>query len=116
MAKEWELTYGCQWNQSLGHWECHGLDTSLGILCPHTWGPNTYGRASKCEPNHDPNCPVGKMLAMKQRVNGMKVIVDRSVPENVIRVADPLVAEWLRGDGDAYRKRVYKEAGYCVGH
>ena len=115
MAEEWELTYGCQWNPSLGHWECHGLDTTAKRVCLHTWTPR-WEEPAKAKLNHDPKCPVGKMLSMKKLVNGMAVIVDPSVPPNEIRVADPMVAKWLQGDGDAFRKRVYKEAGYCVGH
>ncbi len=115
MAEEWALRYGCHWNNSLGHYECHGLATATRRLCPHTWQP-AWENPTKTELNHDPKCPIGKMVAMKKRVYGMKVVVDQTVGSSEIRVSDPLVAEWLQGDGNAFRKRVYKEADYCVGH
>lgn len=114
MAEEWELSYGCHWNNSLGHYECHGLNTPTRIHCPHRWSPGEP--AAKREPEHARKCPVGKMMKMRKQVLGMKVVVDRTVAATEIRVNDPLVAEWLRGDGDTFRKRVYREAGYCTGH
>lgn len=114
MVEEWLLVYGCEWNQSLGHWECHGLNKDGEIGCPHTWTPR-FGCPDK-ESRHDPRCPVGKMAAMQARVRKMKVVVDLSLAPDEIRVSDPAVAEWLEGDGRLFRSRVYKEAGYCAGH
>lgn len=115
MAEKWELSYGCHWNSSLGHFECHGLNAQGRIRCSHYWHPG-HEDPTKREPNHHPKCPIGKMMEMKKRVREMKVVVDEAVAPTEIRVSDPLVAEWLQGDGDAFRERVYKEAGYCVGH
>lgn len=111
---EWQLVFGCDWNPSLGHWECHGLDKVGEIRCPHIWTPR-WGCPEK-ESRHDKRCPVGKMAAMLSRVRKMKVVVDSSLSPDEIRVADPMVAEWLEGDGRKFRSRVYKEAGYCGGH
>ncbi len=115
MANEWMLSWGCEWNNSLGQWECHGLNNEGRIACLHRWMPRT-GVPNPEGPEHDPKCPVGKMLAMLARVRKMKVVVDASLAPDEIRVSDPMVAEWLEGDGRRFRSRVYKEAGYCVGH
>lgn len=115
MAEEWMLCWGCHWNSSLGMWECHGLNKEGRIGCPHAWMPRS-GVPNPEKPSHDPKCPVGKMMAMLAKVRKMRVVVDGSLAPDEIRVSDPMVAEWLEGDGRLFRNRVYKEAGYCVGH
>lgn len=115
MAEEWMLLFGCEWNPSLAHWECHGMDRPEKRGCLHTWTPR-WEEPAKAKLDHDPQCPVGKIVAMLARVRKMKVVVDASLAPDEIRVSDPFVAEWLEGDGRRFRTRVYKEAGYCAGH
>ncbi len=113
MADELMLSWGCVWNSNLGMWECHGLENrGSRFQCPHSWQP--WPGVEPDVPPHDPKCPIGKMMAMLVQVRNMKIVVDPSLAPNEIRVSDPMVAEWLEGDGRRFRNLVYKEAGYCV--
>lgn len=116
---DWELNYGCHWNNSLGQWECHGL----GGKCRWRWsgsdrrpGPKDWSpRHDRPLADHHAKCEIGRSLAMRKRVRYMKVVVDSTVGRDEIRVADPTVAEWLTKDGEAFHRRVEREAKLHLG-